>query len=45
MLAGLEKEKLMAVAKKVISGKPSIVISGSAINTVPSYTEVERQLE
>ncbi len=46
MLLGMEKSKLMDVARRAINGKkPTIVITGSAINLVPSYTEVERQLE
>ena len=45
MLHGLEKEKLMEVARNVLKGKPTIVVTGSAINLVPSYTEVQRQIE
>ena len=32
------------VASSLLSGKPSLVVSGGAINLVPSITEVSRQL-
>jgi predicted Zn-dependent peptidase len=31
-------------AKRVLSGKPTLVVTGGAINLVPTITDVQRQL-
>lgn len=37
-------EQINAAAGKVLSGKPTMLVTGGAINLVPSITEVARQL-
>jgi predicted Zn-dependent peptidase len=32
-------------AEKVLSGKPTMVVTGGAINLVPNITDVQRQLQ
>jgi predicted Zn-dependent peptidase len=37
-------EQINSVASKLLSGKPTMLVSGGAINLVPSVTDVSRQL-
>lgn len=37
-------EQINRAATKALSGLPSIVIMGDSINTVPSYTEIQKQI-
>jgi len=37
-------EQINAAASKVLSGKPTMLVTGGAINLVPSVTDVQRQL-
>jgi len=37
-------DQINAAARRVLSGKPTMVVTGGAINMVPSMTEVQRQL-
>lgn len=37
-------EDINAAASKTLSGKPTMLVTGSAINLVPSVTDVQRQL-
>ena len=37
-------QQINAAATKVLSGKPTMLVTGGAINLVPSVTDVQRQL-
>ena len=37
-------EQINAAASKVMSGKPTMLVTGGAINLVPTITDVARQL-
>lgn len=44
IIDGVTSEQINRAAAKLLSGKPSLVISGSSINQVPSLAEVQSQL-
>jgi predicted Zn-dependent peptidase len=37
-------DSINAAASRVLSGKPTLIVTGGAINLVPTLTEVQRQL-
>jgi len=38
-------EQINKAASRVLSGKPTMLVTGGAINMVPSVTDVQRQLQ
>jgi len=40
----VSSEQINSAAHKLLSGKPTLLVSGGAINLVPSVTDVSRQL-
>jgi processing peptidase subunit alpha len=41
----VSSEQINRVASRVLSGKPTLLVMGGAINLVPSVTDVSRQLQ
>jgi len=41
---GVTSSQINRVASKLLSGKPTMLVTGGAINLVPSVTDVSRQL-
>lgn len=40
MIDGVTKERISKVVSKLVQGKPTIVVTGNAVNLVPSAFEV-----
>lgn len=40
----VSSDQINAAAKRTLAGKPTMVVTGGAINMVPNITEVSRQL-
>ena len=38
-------DQINRVASRVLSGKPTMLVTGGAINLVPTITDVQRQLQ
>jgi predicted Zn-dependent peptidase len=38
-------DQINAAATKVLGGKPTMLVTGGAINLVPTVTDVQRQLQ
>ena len=44
MIDSVSAEDVNRIAEKIFSGKPTMVVTGGAINLVPNITDVQRQL-
>lgn len=44
LIDSVTSAQINAAAKRVLSGKPTMIVTGGAINLVPSMTDVQRQL-
>jgi len=45
MIDSVTAKNINAAAEKTFSGKPTLVVTGDAINLVPNVTDVHRQLQ
>lgn len=44
-IEGVSSHQINEAARRILAGKPTMVVTGGAINLVPSMTDVQRQLQ
>ncbi|MFO0515316.1 MAG: hypothetical protein ACK5YA_00525 [bacterium] len=41
MIEGVTKERISKVINKLVQGKPTLVVTGNAVNLVPTVSDVQ----